>query len=202
MRRFRFRPRRTNFRRARSIVRAVSGITLAKRMVFNNLTIPDVSAADFDNQLVVPLVECVESVDEEVESNGTAIADVPLYSRLTSMRTSFFIWSGAATDIRWMLQKQPDGDTLTASLIDASFHGSDDTQNQREARKNTIAKGYFRVPSDRLQVPFRIFVKPKSWSRIAPMRENDRLVLLLAKSAEGTSASFNGFGTIWCKANA
>lgn len=203
MRRFRFRQRRrTNFRRARTIVRAVSGITLAKRIVLDNLTVPDVTTTDFDNPLDVDLLQCIEAQDEEQISDGTVVADAPLYSRITSFKFTGFMWAGAATTVRWLLIKDQDGDEQLTALANASFHGSNDTPVFREARKNTIAKGTFRLPADRLQSNFRVFVSRKALARISPLRENDKLRLMVAKDAAGTTASLNGFGTIYIKANA
>lgn len=103
--------------------------------------------------------------------------------------------------IRWILQKAPDGEQLTTSLVDASFHGSDDTQNQREARKYTLAKGMIFVNPNNQSAPLPVFVKRKTWARASPMRENDRINLIIAKDAAGTTGNLSGFGTIWARAN-
>lgn len=204
MPRFRFGRRRRNFgrmvRRARPIVRAATGIVLAKRVLLNQLTIPDITAADFDNPLSIDLLRCIEAQDEEVESDGTNIADTPLYSRITGMRMNLFIKAGAATDIRWMMHKSPDNDITVTSLA-TDFHNSNDTQPQRELRKMTVAKGYFAIGSDRLLTRFPIFVSKKALARISPMRENDRLRLVVAKHGDGTTATLSGFGTIYVRAN-
>lgn len=200
---FRGRFRRRRFARSVArISRRASGITLAKRIVLDGLTIPDVTSVSFDNPLVVPLIVCQESMNEETESNGTAIAEVPLYSRLTSMRMRTMV-HGMSTGsvIRWILQKAPDGEQLTTSLVDASFHGSDDTQNQREARKYTLAKGMIFVNPNNQSAPLPVFVKRKTWARASPMRENDRINLIIAKDAAGTTGNLSGFGTIWARAN-
>lgn len=191
-------------RRARPIVRAATGITLSKRIVLNNIQMTDVSAADYDAPNIINLLECVEAQDEEQISNDSSVADCPLYSRVVSMKLNAYFRAPSATEIRWMLIKRPDGETnaATTSLIDATFHGSDDTQAARELRQYTLAKGQVAIASDRLQTPFRVFVSRRAWARASPMRENDVISLIVAKSSEGTTASISGFGTIYVKANA
>lgn len=121
-----------------------------------------------------------------------------------ALRLNFILTAASQTFVRWMLVKRPDGETNLAStsLIDATFHGSDDTINARELRKYTVAKGMVVIPSDRLATRMPIFVSRKALARISPLRENDRLTLHLAKSAAGTTVDLDGFGTIWVKANA
>jgi hypothetical protein len=194
--------RKWRFRAVRRAVRAVSGITLAKRIVLTEETIPDVTSVAFDNPLSIDLLECVESIDEEAISNGTTIADVPLYSRMTSFKTNLFVDCDAATLIRWVLYKKPDGEALISDLADNSFHGSQDTPGQREFRKYLMAKGYLRISADRLQVPLKVYVSKAAMRRAAPFREGDKISLIIAKSAAGTTAQLSGFGTIYCKANA
>lgn len=210
MRRFRSRRQgRTNFRRARSIVRAVSGITLAKRVLLPGLTIPDVTAADWDNALTIDLLECVEAQDEEVESDGTAIADAPLYSRLTAFKLRLTIigpvGAGSANVFRWLLYKKPDGEAIAGtdlSAAGATFHSSNDTPTAREVRKMTMAKGVVYTNSSTGITGVRIFISRAAMKRISPLRENDRISLLIAKDALGTTATLHGFGTLYIKANA
>lgn len=204
MRRFRsrgrFRPR-TNFRRARQVVRAVTGITLSKRVNIDKFTIPDVTSADYDNAITLGLVECIEAQDEEVESNGTVIADAPLYSRITSIRLKGFVAGQGGEQIRWILFKSPDADITGQSAIDA-WHVSDDTQAARELRKMTIAKGVFRVQPDKLASNFPLFIKRAALARISPLREGDVLRLAIAKDATATNCTITMWGTIYIKANA
>lgn len=195
-------------RRARPIIRAATGITLAKRVLWTNVSIPDVSAADYDNALVSNLLECTETMDEEVESTGAsggAIADAPLYSRMLSMKFNINLTAATAgTWVRWMLIKRPDGETnaATSGLLDATFHSSDDTQAARELRANTLAKGMTLVPVDRQVARVPIFVKRSTLRRLSPLKEGDLISLCFAKDGTGTTAQINGFGTIWIKANA
>lgn len=203
--RFRFRGRRMrpNFGRARRIVRAVTGINLAKRIQLDGLTIPDVTSASFDNILRVPLLECVETMDEEVESNGTTIADAPLYSRITSMRLNLILHGFAAGSIvRWILHKEPDGEQAYTELTNTSFHVSDDNEDNRERRKYCLAKGMVFINPNNLATTLRIFVKRKAWARVSPLRELDIIALTLAKDAAGTTGNLSGFGTLMVKANA
>lgn len=204
-RRFRFRRGpRMNFGRARRVVRAVTGITLAKRIQVTRATIPDVTSVDFDNPLAVELLECTESMDEEVESDGTGIADVPLYSRVKSMRLQgiFEGSTSVSTMVRWLLYKKPDGEALVTDLTNSIFHSSNDTPGMREIRKYTVAKGMLVINPSSAVAHSRFFVSPKAWARISPMRENDKLSLIVAKAAEGTTCSLSLLGTIYVKANA
>lgn len=206
-RRFGFRQRRFGrmVRRARPIVRAASGITLSKRVIFDSLTIPDVTSANYDNPLQIGLLNCTEGGQEEKqESDGTNIATTPLYSRITGFKFNFYVKAAAATDIRWILHKLPDGEELVtdANRLAGNFHNSDDTNPMREFRKMIIAKGFFGLSASSLQTRFPIFVKRKALARISPLREGDILRLDVAKHADGTTATLNGFGTIYVRANA
>lgn len=208
MPRFRFRRRRSfgrMVRRARPIVKAAAGITLAKRVLLDSINIADVTSTNYDNPTTFDLLACVASQAEGVESTGgstagTDVATAPIYSRITALRLNFYVKSGASTDIRYMVFKSPDND-ITGAQAMAAFHSSDDTQAVRELRKCTIAKGFFGISSDRLQNKVPIFVKRQALARIAPLREDDRLKFVIAKHADGTTATLNGFGTIYVKAN-
>lgn len=168
-----------------------------------DLLIADVTSVDWDNPTTWELLECTEAQDEEAESiAGTSVADTPLYSKITGMRMNLFFRAANACMIRWMLLKLPDGDTLAANLTDANFHSSNDVQANRELRKYTLAKGMIGITSDKLQQPLRIRVSRAAWRRASPMRENDKIVLMMAKNAENTTATLSGFGTIWVRANA
>lgn len=194
--------RRQMMRRARRIVRKVSGITLAKRVLLNQVSIPDVSASDFDNEVEIPLVETLSTVDEEVESDGAgAIADVPVYSRMTGIRANFIIEHSNAHFVRWMLYKEPDGESLVTDMS-SQFHTSDDTPTARELRKYTLAKGLLHIGADRQAANLRIRVSRAAMRRCSPMRLNDRITLVLAKSAAGTASTISGFATLYFKANA
>lgn len=201
--RFGFRPgRRRSLRGFARRVRRVTGITLTKRIILDNLTIPDVTTVPFDNPLRVPLLTCTEAQDEELESDGSIVATTPIYSRLLSMRLKMIVsGANAQTVIRYIVMKEPDGEALLTSLANASFHSSNDTQNIRESRKMTVAKGLFVTNSTSVVNNVPISINRRAWKRISPMRENDNLVLLIAKDAAGTTCALNGFGNIWVKAN-
>lgn len=192
-------------RRARPIVRAASGIILTKRVILDSILINDVTSASYDNPTSVNLLECTETMDETAESDGTTIADAPLYSRIVGFKLNFYVKAGAATDIRWMLHKLPDGEELITDanrLTNTGFHSSDDDSTFREFRKMQISKGFFGISSDRLQARIPIFVKRKALARVSPLREGDIIRFDIAKHADGTTATLNGFGTIYLKANA
>lgn len=198
----RFRRFRGRGRSFGSRVRAAMGTTIVKRIVtpIAGLTIPDITATDFDNPLEFVLVECLETMDEEAISDGTVIADVPIYSRLKSMKLNLHI-SGvsAQTEFRWLLYKEPDGESLVTNLA-AQFHQSDDTPTGRELRKQTLAKGMFVVNTADLARTLPIFVKRSTFARLGGMKENDRITLVIAKNAAGTTATLHGFGNIYVKA--
>lgn len=144
-------------------------------------------------------------MDEEVESDGAgAVADVPLYSKLMSLKANLILQSSITCVVRWMLHKLPDGEELITDanrLTNTGFHSSDDTNPFREFRKMQVAKGFLVVPADKLAAPVRIFVRKQAWKRIAPMRENDVLRLDIAQSTNAT-VTLHGFGTLYAKANA
>lgn len=188
-------------RRARPIIRAATGITLVKRVNASKLTVPDVTSVDFDNELEVDLLECTEAQDEEVESDGSVIADAPLYSRITSFRLHAMLVAGAQTYVRWILYKKPDGESLLSNMV-SQWHSSDDSQNQREIRKNTIAKGLLNISSNRLSANIPIRVSSGALRRISPLREGDKITLVVAKAADGTTADLSIWGDIRIKANA
>lgn len=200
----RFRRRRGGMRRARSFIRrtvANMGPIEAKRLVLDNVTIPARTASDYDNPLQIGLVVCQETVDEEVESTSATIAQVPLYSKVVGLKMNLMIHAAASTDrFRWMLYKRPDGEGLiTTGLVDAIFHSSDDAQNNRELRANTLAKGFF-VGSDKTAGRLPLFVKRSTLKRLGNLRENDRIELIIAKSGAST-ANITGFGTTYVRLN-
>lgn len=205
-RRFQFRRRmRPNFAKARRVVRAVSGITLTKRILLAGLTIPDITSVDWDNPLIVDLLQCIEAQDEEQVTDGTVIADAPLYSRATGIRLILTILGSTSTTnvYRWLLYKKPDGESLVTSLAGTGqFHNSGDTPTLREVRKLTIAKGMVVTNPSTAVTRLPIFVKRKAWQRIAPLRENDTISLVIAKDAAGTTSLLHGMGQIYVKANA
>lgn len=190
---------------ARPIIRAATGITMAKRIVLDDETIPDITSVAWDNPLKIDLLECTEAQAEATISDGSGVADTPLYSRIARMRFNFLLDSASACKVRWMLVKLPSGvDTiaaLTGGLNDANFHGSVEGVSARDLRGNTLAKGFVSLAADRLQSSLRIFVSRAAMKRASPMKEDDKISLFLAKNAPGTTASISGFGTIWVKAN-
>lgn len=195
-----------NFARARRVVRAVSGITLAKRVLISGVTIPDVTSVDWDNPLDINLLECVEAMNEETVSlgDGSAVADAPLYSRITGMKLDFkILGSTSVTNVyRWLMYKKPDGESLISSLVQTSFHSSTDSPTQREMHKMTIAKGMVISNPSTAIANLRVFVSKAALKRIAPLRENDALAFLIAKDTAGTTSLLHGMGNIYVRANA
>lgn len=173
-----------------------------RRGNFEGLTIPDVTAASFDNPLTIPLVVCQEAQDEEAEADGTNPAQSPLYSRLLKMRLKFAIVPQATTfTYRWMVVKRPDGEQLVSSLAATTFNTSDDTPTAREQKKNTLAKGWgiCRETDPTYIVPR---ISRMALRRCGSMRENDRFDFVIAKDAPGSTALIHGQMNAWVKANA
>lgn len=181
---------------------AHSGPIEAKRVILDGLTIPDISSVAYDNPLTIDLLECVETVDEEVESNGTTVADVPLYSKLVGMKLNLLL-RGSVNDpltIRWMLWKAPDGEALITNMVDANFHSSNDTPTNRELRKNTLAKGMLLTNNSSGVSRLNVFVKRQTLKRLGSLRENDIIrMTLCANAAATTQATVSGFGTLYCR---
>jgi hypothetical protein len=200
---YRRRSNRGTFRRARTFVRKVvrsMGPIEAKRILLDSLTIPSDAGSDYNTTLEVPLIVCQESVDEEIESNGTNIAQVPPYSKVVSMKGQYTVHGlSSGTIIRWHLRKFPDGESLFNTLIDAAFHTSDDTPTAREARAMTLAKGII-VGSDRTAGRLNVFVRRNTLQRLGNLRENDRLVLILAQNTTNP-CQLTGFGTVYVRLN-
>lgn len=189
-------------RRARPIVRAASGIILAKRVLLDELAIGAESAVNFDNPTQVGLAICQEAQDEEVISDGTNVAQVPLYSRLVALRLNLFVRGASGANFRWILHKLPDGEELVADAtrLTTGFHSMSDSPAQREFRKLQMAKGFFPMDSSGLKTNVPIFVRKSALRRVAPLRENDVIRLDIASSSS-SSSSISGFGTLWFRAN-
>lgn len=189
-------------RRVASIARRASGRILAKRVNCTNLSIPDITSADFDNPLDVPLLECVETMDEEVESNGTNVADAPLYSKIVGLKLRGVI-QGTASGVnlfRWRLFRSPDGDLSSAGAI-SNWMTSDDTPTARELRKNTLALGLAVSGASSSVAHLNVFVRRKALRRVSTLSEGDTLRFAVAKDAAGTVGRLELYGTIYVRAN-
>lgn len=176
----------------------------AKRIILDGLSIPDISAAAYDNPLVIDLLICQETVDEEVESNGTNIAQVPLYSKFVGLKLDLNI-RGTVNDpltLRWLLWKLPDGEALVSSLQDSNWHSSNDVQNNRELRANTLAKGMLLTNTSSGVNKLRVFIRRETLKRLGNLRENDTIRLAIAANASATTqATVFGFGTAYARLN-
>lgn len=185
---------------ARPIVRAAMGTVLAKRVLVASATIPDVTATDFDNPLTIPLLECTETMNEETVSDGTNVADAPLYSRIQSIRLEGLVHASTASVMRWMLYKSPDADISAATAM-SDFHSSRDAPDAKVLRANTLAKGVLFMGASNQGTKFRTFVSRSALRRAGSLRENDVLRFIIAKDAAGTTIPLDMLGTIWVKAN-
>lgn len=172
----------------------------AKRIILDAATVPARSSVAYDNPLTIGLLTTGETTDEEVESNGTTIAEARNYSKIVGIKGSFEIHSLTAGDrVRWMLVKDVDNEGAITSLADATFHSSNDDPTTRELRARTLAKGII-TGTDRTGKRIPFFIRRKTLRRLGSLRENDRIELVLAVSGSNT-ASLTGFGTIYVRAN-
>lgn len=203
----RFRRRRGSARRARSFVRRTvssMGPIEAKRILLEGVTIADRTTNPYDNPTTVDLLVCQETVNEETESNGTTIAECPLYSKLVGMKLNLYIQGAVseALNARFLLYKLPDGESLTSTLEDAFFHSSDDTPVMRELRSVTLAKGIFHLNESQGATRIPIFVKRKTLRRLGKLRENDRIRLYVAIDGVATTQpKIYGMGTLYVRMN-
>lgn len=193
---------RKSFRRAKSFVRktVISMQPLeAKRISLQDFTISAKTTTAFDNPVTVELLICQETMDEEVEGNGTVGAQIPLYSKLVSLKTNLTLHSlTAGQTYRWLLVKNPDGDLSAANFM-THWHTSDDNSTAREVREHIISKGYL-VAGDRTTPPLRIPYRRSTLKRLGSFREGDKLQLIIAQSGT-VAASVTGFGTAYVRTN-
>lgn len=189
-------------RRARPIIKATTGITLVKRVNVDKGTIPDITSADYDNPLVISLLEATETMGEADVSDGSIIADAPLYSRITGIRLNTTVIAGQATQmqLRWIMWKDVDGD-LPGSTVMPLWHVSTESSVAREVRRMTIAKGLLIANQSSGVVPLHIRISRAALKRISPLRELDVLKFAIAKDAPGTAAVLNMWGSIYLRAN-
>lgn len=201
--RYRAKTRRgLNFKRIRRIVRAVTLPVVAKRVIFDTETISPYTTNAYDTANRYPLLLSQENTNEEQEADGTSPAEVTIGSRIVSLKLNFAITATQTGEIfRWMLLKYADGEELTTSLVDAWFHSSDDTPSLRELKKLTLAKGILYPGASNLTAFLRIFVKRKALARNAILKENDKIVLVVASNKNTSLAKLHGFGTIWVALN-
>lgn len=146
-------------------------------------------------------------MDEELESDGTNTAQVPLYSKLVGLKLNLQVVGPSSSSVvhRWMLHKLPDGEELITDanrMTNTGFHSSDDTNPFREFRKMQMAKGILITNSSSGVTPLRVFVKKAAMNRVGSMREGDVIRLDIAKDSTGVTSTIHGFGTLYFKANA
>lgn len=142
-------------------------------------------------------------MDETLVSDGTNVANVPLYSKLVAFKAQLFVRGSVTTPgvIRWMLVKNTDNDR-TASDWMTAFHNSSDDSASREARALIYAKGMMLVNESSGVTPIRVFIKNKTLKRLSSFRENDRLDLVLGNSnAPSTNPTLHGFGGSYWRLN-
>lgn len=140
-------------------------------------------------------------MDEEVEAIDGTPAQVPLYSKIVSLRLNCHVIGSAAGFYRWSLAKSPDGD-LTAANYNTNWQTSNDDPTAREVRSTMLAKGLIFVAPDKLATRVPIFVKRQSLRRLGSMSEGDLLKFTISKDAAGSAGSLTMWGNIWVRANA
>lgn len=189
-----FRRGRGGFRRARRFVRrtvANMGLIHVNRVLCDELSIPAKTTNAWDNPLAISLIKCQETVDEEIEADGTNPTECYPGDSVVALKLKAWIHGNltSASLLRWMIVKRPDGETLianTTSLITA-FHSSNDTASDREWRANILAKGILNPSTGDAKSGLNFFVKRKTLKRLLGyMRENDSCSLLIATN--GASA--------------
>lgn len=191
---------------ARPIVRAATGTVLVKRVLVNKFSIPDVSAADFDNPVRFDLIGGSEAQDEQIESTGgttigTDVATSPLYSRVIGLKLNMIVVGQGGEFVRWSLNKNNDNDESVADM-NTFWHSSDDTDAAREIRQNQMAKGLLVVNADRLETRAKVFVRRQTLKRLGSLKEDDRLSMAFSKDATNTTCTVTVWGNIYVKANA
>lgn len=190
---------------ARPIIRAAIAKTLAKKVLVSKFSIPDITAADFDNAVEYDLLSGSEALDDTIESTGgttagTNVAQVPIYSKLTSLRLHTFFQGQGGEQIRWMLCKNEVNNYSAQNFMD-NFHNSDSNPTARDIRANILAKGITVVNNDRLTAPLSIFVKRKTLSRLSSFKENDKIQMVFAKDATNTTCTVTQWGNMYIRAN-
>lgn len=200
--------RRFNARRARSFVRRTvlgMGEILPKRALMDlqaitaSTTVNQFDAAPTEFDLLV----CQESQDDELEADGTNVPTAPLYSSLVGIKLQLMTYLlTAGQRVRWMLYKQPDGESLaTTTLLSSRFHDSADDAVGRELRGLVLAKGMF-VASDKTAGIQKIFVRRSALRRIGrSLRENDRIAFVIENSATSSAGNFTLWGTLYVRSH-
>lgn len=142
-------------------------------------------------------------MDETIVTDGTSIAQVPLYSKVVGLKMQLNIRGSVTTPpiVRWMLCKNPDGD-YTAGNFMTAFQSAADDATTREIRGLTLAKGMVMLNESSGVSRLPVFVRRATLKRLGSLRENDRLELVLACSgAPATNPTLSGFGQIYCRLN-
>lgn len=196
--------RRGGFRRARSFVRKTvvnMGTIHAKRVLWEGGIIPDITATPYDNPVSIDLLQCIETQAEEQISDGTVVADAPLYSKLVGVKLNLLV-KGAVNDttpMRWILYKSPDAD-ITAATAMSNWHNSDDTSPAREMRANTLAKGMFITHASTGVTRVPIFIRRSTLKRLGKLKENDVIRFsIAAANAVTTQCTTYMWGTLYVK---
>jgi hypothetical protein len=178
------------------------GPIISKRIVADSLTIPDITSVKYDNPLTVNLLVAQENTDDEVESDGSSVAEVNIHSKVVGFKWQGYIQgpSGEAVNVRYILYKNIDGEGLISNCTDSFFHNSNDTPTAREVRSLIISKGIMHLSESQGVTKFNLFVRRKTLHRLGNMKEGDKLTLLIAADvAMVTNAKLYGFGTLYVR---
>lgn len=206
----RFQRRGVSRRQVFRIVRRMSTRVTQRKILVDQVTIPDITSADFDNPVTFDLLAATEAEDDTIESTGgttagTNVATCRPDAKLVSIkvRTTVRGGSGGAEIYRWVLYKSPDNDVSLGGLQGSSeFHTTNDNPTGREFRKGLLAKGEIQLSASSLMSRVPIFIKRAALLRNANFREDDRLKFQIAKNASGTTGQISMLGALYLRQNA
>lgn len=168
-----------------------------RRVVIHGATIPDITAADFDNPLTETLVTAEETVDREVEAIDGTPAQVPRECHLTAIKLQGHVRSAASGNevVRWMLVKNIQDD-LTGAGFMTRWQDSEASVTAKYVRGATIAKGQLQINANTV-TPLKCFIRRSALRRNSFLNEDDDIAFVIAKDATGTTCSLELWGQIY-----
>lgn len=144
------------------------------------------------------LLVCDDDPDYDLSSDGTNIAEVQPFSKITNIKLACQLDTGgnSHTDrLEWILVKDPDGMLAAASAVPADLFTADVSTTTVLLRKYTLAYGWFVSTASAENQKFNIRIKAKALRRAGLLHDGDRLRFFVRN--ESASAGFmNLTGTI------
>lgn len=133
---------------------------------------------------------------------GSNIAECESDSRIKRLDLTFNISGTTGDRGTWMLVRNVDAAiTLsTAGLVDQLMQGVE-TATIQSLRKNCLAMGLYRIPSDRTHTIQRVRVKRKALMRAGLMQDGDALTLVLENKGANSMQLTHAQGRIWTMRN-